>query len=120
MAAAGAGRHQRRRTASRWLRDQVRARGSRPQRISASGVASALPVVDPVPFAILRRSEKPDATSDADSASTAVSFAPAVELQQMIRQTVARIDLHALKSNYQHIVEYLENGARVASSNGGS
>ena len=25
----------------------------------------------------------------------------------MIRQTVARIDLHALKSNYQHIVDYL-------------
>ena len=32
----------------------------------------------------------------------------------MIRQTVARIDLHALKSNYQHIVGYLaKDGARV-------
>jgi alanine racemase len=32
----------------------------------------------------------------------------------MIRQTVARIDLHALKSNYQHIVDYLaKDGARV-------
>ena len=26
----------------------------------------------------------------------------------MIRQTVARIDLHALKANYQHILDYLE------------
>ena len=32
----------------------------------------------------------------------------------MIRQTVARIDLHALKSNYQHIVDYLaKDGAGV-------
>src|SRR5258706_11025319 len=31
----------------------------------------------------------------------------------MIRQTVARIDLHALKSNYQHIVEYLETESRA-------
>ena len=32
----------------------------------------------------------------------------------MIRQTVARIDLHALKSNYQHIVDYLaKDGARA-------
>jgi alanine racemase len=31
----------------------------------------------------------------------------------MIRQTVARIDLHALKANYQHIVEYLETGSGV-------
>ena len=33
----------------------------------------------------------------------------------MIRQTVARIDLHALKSNYQHIVDYLarEGGERA-------
>lgn len=29
----------------------------------------------------------------------------------MIRQTVARIDLHALKSNYQHLVGYLEKGS---------
>src|SRR5580765_3447349 len=32
----------------------------------------------------------------------------------MVRQTVARIDLHALKSNYQHIVDYLaKDGARA-------
>jgi alanine racemase len=31
----------------------------------------------------------------------------------MIRQTVARIDLHALKSNYQIIVDYLETGSGV-------
>src|SRR4249919_2459706 len=32
----------------------------------------------------------------------------------MIRQTVARIDLHALKSNYRHIVDYLaKDGART-------
>jgi alanine racemase len=32
----------------------------------------------------------------------------------MIRQTVARVDLGALKSNYQHIVDYLaKDGARV-------
>ena len=31
----------------------------------------------------------------------------------MIRQTVARIDLHALKSNYQQIVDYLETGSGV-------
>jgi alanine racemase len=32
----------------------------------------------------------------------------------MIRQTVARIDLHALKSNYHHIVDYLaKDGARA-------
>ena len=31
----------------------------------------------------------------------------------MIRQTVARIDLHALKSNYQHIVDYLEKESGV-------
>ena len=31
----------------------------------------------------------------------------------MIRQTVARIDLGALKSNYQHIVSYLSNDAEV-------
>ena len=37
----------------------------------------------------------------------------------MIRQTVARIDLAALKSNYQHIVDYLETGAEVVSSNAG-
>jgi alanine racemase len=33
----------------------------------------------------------------------------------MIRQTVARIDLHALKSNYQQIVDYLETGSGVVS-----
>jgi alanine racemase len=32
----------------------------------------------------------------------------------MIRQTVARIDLHALKSNYQHIVDYLKADGRPA------
>src|SRR5476651_566515 len=37
----------------------------------------------------------------------------------MIRQTVARIDLAALKSNYQHIVEYLESGSGVVSSSDG-
>ena len=37
----------------------------------------------------------------------------------MIRQTVARIDLAALKSNYQHIVDYLEKGSAAASSNDG-
>jgi alanine racemase len=31
----------------------------------------------------------------------------------MIRQTVARIDLRALKSNYQQIVDYLETGSGV-------
>ena len=31
----------------------------------------------------------------------------------MIRQTVARIDLDALKANYQHIVSYLSNDAEV-------
>ena len=31
----------------------------------------------------------------------------------MIRQTVARIDLHALKSNYRHIVDYLAGGGEV-------
>src|SRR5882724_11361555 len=31
----------------------------------------------------------------------------------MIRQTVARIDLHALRSNYQHIVEYLAQDGAV-------
>ena len=36
----------------------------------------------------------------------------------MIRQTVARIDLAALKSNYQHIVDYLEQGSGAVSSNG--
>ena len=30
----------------------------------------------------------------------------------MIRPTVARINLHALKSNYQHIVDYLGRGSR--------
>src|SRR4051794_32546761 len=30
----------------------------------------------------------------------------------MIRQTVARIDLHALKSNYRHIVDYLRSDAQ--------
>jgi len=31
----------------------------------------------------------------------------------MIRPTVARVDLNALKSNYRHIVEYLGSGAQV-------
>jgi alanine racemase len=37
----------------------------------------------------------------------------------MIRQTVARIDLAALKSNYQLIVEYLEKGSGAVSSSDG-
>ena len=38
----------------------------------------------------------------------------------MIRQTVARIDLHALKSNYQHIVDYLATGSGAAVSGDGT
>jgi alanine racemase len=36
----------------------------------------------------------------------------------MIRPTVARIDLDALKSNYRHIVEYLQTGSRSVGSGG--
>jgi alanine racemase len=38
----------------------------------------------------------------------------------MIRQTVARIDLAALKSNYRRIVEYVEKGSGVVSSGDGN
>ncbi len=38
----------------------------------------------------------------------------------MIRQTVARIDLDALKSNYQHIVDYLATGSGAAVSGDGT